>query len=276
MPIEKSPLAKVFELRPAARLANRAASRPANAVVPRPETAANKVLVIGVSSRRSLGFVIGEHMREAGWDTVLTTRRADKLLEVARGHDIRVLDYPSSLDSIDDLDDVTGMVFCLAKTDVGERGRGLLGVSEQNFLQTLNTSCYAFISLVREVQQRNPGLKSIVALSFLGGEQIVPGYEVLGIAKAALEHSVRALAAELGPEGIRVNAVSAGSVPTASSRVLPDFRRVHEVLARRAFLRRNVTSDEIASATAFLLSDASSGLTGEIMQVNAGIRHAVL
>ncbi len=257
MAFEKS-LAKVFELRP----------------TPRPVR--NKVLVVGVSSRRSLGFVIGEHMREAGWDTVLTTRRADRLAEIAPDHDIRTLDYPGNLDVLGDIDDVTGMVFCLAKTDVAERGRGLLGMSEQNFLQTMSTSCYAFIELVREVQRRNPRLKSIVALTFLGGEQVVPGYEVIGIAKAALEHAVRALAAELGPEGIRVNAVSAGSVPTASSRVLPDFRRVHETLARRAFLRRSVTPDEIAGATAFLLSDASGGITGEILQVNAGVRNALL
>ena len=269
MPTKRT-LAKVFELR---SLPQRAERRQTIQPVP---AGAEKALIVGVSSRRSLGFVIGERMREAGWDTVMTTRRAERLSEIALGHEIRVLDYPNSLDTLDDVENVTGLVFCLAKTDVGERGRGLLGVSEANFLQTLNTSCYAFIAIVREVRRRNPDLRSVVALSFLGSEQIVPGYEVLGIAKAALEHSVRALAAELGPEGVRVNGVSAGSIPTASSRVLPDFRKVHDILARRSFLRRNVTSQEVADATAFLLDERSGGLTGEILHVNAGIRHAVL
>ncbi|WP_370199147.1 enoyl-ACP reductase [Roseibium sp.] len=243
----------------------------------KPAVKTNKVLVVGVSSKRSLGLAIGEHMYQNGWETVLTSRRPEKLSAKTPHHDIRFLDYPQSIDAIDDLTDLTGMVFCLAKTDIGEAGQnGLLGTSEENFLKTISTSCYAFIALVREVQRRNPSLRSVVALTFLGGERVVPGYEVLGVAKAALEHSVRALAAELGHENVRVNGVSAGAVPTTSSRVLPDFRKVHEVLSRQSFLRRGVTAEEVAGAAAYLLSDLSGGMTGEILQVNGGLRHTVL
>ncbi|EAV40443.1 enoyl-ACP reductase FabI [Roseibium aggregatum] len=243
----------------------------------KPAVKTNKVLVVGVSSKRSLGLAIGEHMHQNGWETVLTSRRPEKLAAKTPHHDIRFLDYPHSIDAIDDLTDLTGMVFCLAKTDVTEAGQGgLLGTSEENFLKTISTSCYAFIALVREVQRRNPNLRSVVALTFLGGERVVPGYEVLGVAKAALEHSVRALASELGHENVRVNGVSAGAVPTTSSRVLPDFRKVHEVLSRQSFLRRGVTAEEVAGATAYLLSDVSGGMTGEILQVNGGLRHTVL
>ena len=243
----------------------------------KPAEKTNKVLVVGVSSKWSLGLAIGEHMHNCGWQTVLTSRRPEKLAAKAPHHDIRFLDYPSSIDAIHDLTDLTGMVFCLAKTDVADSAQGgLLGVSEENFLKTIGTSCYAFIALVREVQRRNPKLRSVVALTFLGGERIVPGYEVLGVAKAALEHSVRALAAELGQENVRVNGVSAGAVPTTSSRVLPDFRKVHEVLSRQSFLRRGVTAEEIAGATAYLLSEQSGGMTGEILQVNGGLRHTVV
>lgn len=243
----------------------------------KPAEKANKVLVVGVSSKWSLGLAIGEHMHNCGWQTVLTSRRPEKLAAKAPHHDIRFLDYPASIDAIHDLTDLTGMVFCLAKTDIADSAQGgLLGVSEENFLKTIGTSCYAFIALVREVQRRNPKLRSVVALTFLGGERVVPGYEVLGVAKAALEHSVRALAAELGQENVRVNGVSAGAVPTTSSRVLPDFRKVHEVLSRQSFLRRGVTAEEIAGATAYLLSEQSGGMTGEILQVNGGLRHTVV
>jgi len=242
----------------------------------KPVRKTNKVLVVGVSSKRSLGLAIGEHMHQCGWETVLTTRRPEKLSAMAPRHDVRMLDYPDDIEAIDDLQDLTGLVFCLAKTDVADKGSGLLGVSEENFLKTISTSCYAFIALVREVQRRNPNLRSVVALTFLGGERVVPGYEVLGVAKAALEHSVRALAAELGHENVRVNAVSAGAVPTTSSRVLPDFRKVHEALSRQSFLRRGVTAEEVAGATAYLLGEQSGGMTGEILQVNGGLRHTVL
>jgi enoyl-[acyl-carrier protein] reductase I len=243
----------------------------------KPAERTNKVLVVGVSSKWSLGLAIGEHMYNSGWQTVLTSRRPEKLTAKAPHHDIRFLDYPASMEAINDLTDLTGMVFCLAKTDVTDSSQGgLLGVSEENFLKTIATSSYAFIALVREVQRRNPKLRSVVALTFLGGERVVPGYEVLGVAKAALEHSVRALAAELGHENVRVNGVSAGAVPTTSSRVLPDFRKVHEVLSRQSFLRRGVTAEEVAGATAYLLSDQSGGMTGEILQVNGGLRHTVV
>lgn len=242
----------------------------------RPQPKTNKVLVVGVSSKRSLGLAIGDHMQQNGWGTVLTTRRPERLSLVAPHHDVRHLDYPENMSAIDDLSDLTGLVFCLAKTDISDKASGLLGVSEENFLKTISTSCYSFIALVREVQRRNPNLRSVVALTFLGGERIVPGYEVLGVAKAALEHSVRALAAELGHENVRVNGVSAGAVPTTSSRVLPDFRRVHEALSRQSFLRRGVTAEEVAGTAAYLLSDQSGGMTGEILQVNGGLRHTVL
>ena len=120
----------------------------------KPAVKTNKVLVVGVSSKRSLGLAIGEHMYQNGWETVLTSRRPEKLSAKTPHHDIRFLDYPQSIDAIDDLTDLTGMVFCLAKTDIGEAGQnGLLGTSEENFLKTISTSCYAFIALVREVQR---------------------------------------------------------------------------------------------------------------------------
>ncbi|SNY90745.1 Enoyl-[acyl-carrier-protein] reductase [NADH] [Cohaesibacter sp. ES.047] len=233
-----------------------------------------KALVVGVSSRRSIGFGIAEHLADNGWETVVTTRRKDKFEQVSQRHDVRELDYTKSYADIDNLNDVTGLVFCIAKSSVLSP-KGLLETSREEFSKTMLDSCYSYISVVNEAVKRNPNLKSIVGLSFLGGEKVVPGYDAIGVAKAALEHANRIVAAELGERGIRANIVSSGSVRTPASRVLPDFSRVHEMLSRRSFLKRAVTTEEVAGAVEFLLSDASGGMTGEVLQVNGGISHSL-
>jgi len=115
---------------------------------------------------------------------------------------------------------------------------------------------------------------SVVTLSYLGAERVVANYNVMGVAKAALEACVRYLAAELGPEGIRVNAVSAGPVNTLSARGIAHFREVLQVYAERAPLRRSATPEEIADAVLFLASPGSSGITAEVLHVDGGF-HAV-
>ncbi|MEM7442078.1 MAG: SDR family oxidoreductase [Pseudomonadota bacterium] len=213
-------------------------------------------------------------MQERGWDTVLTTRRS-KERQAFRNHRLVHFDFPKSTGGIKNVENVDGLVFCLGSTMISEKGSGLSGVSLENFVHTLSVSCFAFIQIVREMSQREDRPNSVVALSFLGGERVVPGYEMMGVAKAALEQSVRTLAYELGPIGMRVNAVSAGAVSTPSARVLPNFRQVQAAIASRTFIRRNVVADDVANAVAFLLSEESAGMSGEIMQVNGGLRHSL-
>lgn len=236
---------------------------------------AGKALIVGVSSRRSIGFGIAEYLADNGWGTVVTTRRKDKFLQVSQRHEVRELDYAESFEDISDLNDVTGLVFCIAKSAV-TTPNGLLGTSRDEFLQTMSDSCYSYISVVNEVVERNPNLKTIVGLSFLGGERVIPGYDSIGVAKAALEQTNRIIASELGERGIRANIVSAGSLRTPASRVLPDFSKVHSILSQRSFLRRPVTSQEIASSVGFLLSEASGGMTGEVLHVNGGLNHSLM
>ena len=129
---------------------------------------------------------------------------------------------------------------------------------------------YSLIALSRESKDLMPNGGSILTLSYYGSEKAVPKYNVMGVAKAGLESSVRYLASDLGPKGIRVNAISAGPIKTLSASGIKDFRSMLNTFPSLAPLRRNVTLEDIGGAATFLASDASAGVTGEIMYVDAG------
>jgi len=142
--------------------------------------------------------------------------------------------------------------------------------SRADFHLALDISAYSFIACARRAARlMGPG-GSMVTMSFLGAVRAVPNYNVMGVAKAALEAATRYLAHDLGTEGIRVNAVSAGPIRTLAASGVGDFRKLMEKSARGALLRRNVTQDEVGNATAYLLSDWASGVTGEVHYVDAG------
>ncbi|MCX8073870.1 MAG: enoyl-ACP reductase [Candidatus Binatia bacterium] len=142
--------------------------------------------------------------------------------------------------------------------------------SREGFRIALEVSAYSFVQLARAFSELfRPG-SSLVTLTYFGAEKVVPNYNVMGVAKAALEACVRYLAAELGPRGVRVNAVSAGPVRTLSAAGIAGFRDMLRHHAERAPLRRNVTAEEVAKATLFLASDLASAVTGEVLHVDAG------
>jgi enoyl-[acyl-carrier protein] reductase I len=142
--------------------------------------------------------------------------------------------------------------------------------SRADFHLALDISAYSFIACARRAARlMGPG-GAMVTMSFLGAVRAVPNYNVMGVAKAALEAATRYLAHDLGPKGIRVNAVSAGPIRTLAASGVGDFRKLMEKSARGALLRRNVTQDEVGNATAYLLSDWASGVTGEVHYVDAG------
>lgn len=149
------------------------------------------------------------------------------------------------------------------KGDFSQTGR-------DGFRIALEVSVYSFIHLARVLSPLLTRGSSLITLSYFGAEKVVPNYNVMGVAKAALEASVRYLAAELGPRGIRVNALSAGPVRTLSAAGIAGFRDMLRHHAERAPLKRNITGEDVARAAVFLASDLSSGVTGEILHVDAG------
>jgi len=149
------------------------------------------------------------------------------------------------------------------------RGR-YLDTPREAFLQALDISCYSFVALAREaVAMMRPG-GALLTLTYLGAERVTPHYNVMGVAKAALEASVRYLAADLGASGIRVNAISAGPIKTLAASGIGDFRYILRWNQLNSPLERNVTIDEVGGAALYLLSDLSSGVTGEVHHVDCG------
>jgi enoyl-[acyl-carrier protein] reductase I len=142
--------------------------------------------------------------------------------------------------------------------------------SRADFHLALDVSAYSFIACARGAARWMGQGGAMVTMSYLGAVRAVPNYNVMGVAKAALEAATRYLAHDLGPEGIRVNAISAGPIRTLAASGVSDFRRLMEKNARGAPLRRNVTQEEVGNATAYLLSDWASGVTGEVHYVDAG------
>jgi enoyl-[acyl-carrier protein] reductase I len=149
-------------------------------------------------------------------------------------------------------------------------GGAFVDTSRAGFAVALDVSAYSFVAVARSLL---PALKpgaSVTTLTYIGATRVMPNYNVMGVAKAALEASVRYLASDLGPRGIRVNAISAGPIKTASARAIQGFSRVLEVMEQRAPLRRNTEPDEVADAAVFLASRLARGVTGEVLFVDCG------
>lgn len=145
-----------------------------------------------------------------------------------------------------------------------------IDASREGFRIALDTSCYSFIATAREAAKLMPDGGSMATMSYFGGEKVVPGYNLMGIAKAALEMTTRYLAFDLGPKNIRVNAVSAGPIKTLASSAVGDFSSMLKLYPAIAPLGRNVTSEEVGKVTGFLLSDLASSISGDVIHADGG------
>jgi enoyl-[acyl-carrier protein] reductase I len=162
------------------------------------------------------------------------------------------------------------LVHAVAFSDKDELKGKYVHTSRDNFLQTMDISCYSFTSVSRRAMELMPDGGSLVTLTYYGAERVMPHYNVMGVAKAALEASVRYLAVDLGGQGIRVNAISAGPIKTLAASGIGDFRYILKWNELNSPLRRNVTIDEVGKAGLYLLSDLGGGVTGEVHHVDCG------
>jgi enoyl-[acyl-carrier protein] reductase I len=162
------------------------------------------------------------------------------------------------------------VVHAIGFSDKNELRGKFVDTTMDNFLLTMNISVYSFIAVAQRARaMMNPG-GSLLTLTYYGAEKVIPHYNVMGVAKAALEASVKYLAMDLGPEGIRVNAISAGPIKTLAASGIGDFRYIMKWNEYNSPLRRNVTIEDVGGAGLYFLSDLSSGVTGEIHHVDAG------
>ncbi|MGQ0560068.1 MAG: enoyl-ACP reductase FabI [Sphingosinicella sp.] len=162
------------------------------------------------------------------------------------------------------------VVHAIGYSDKNELRGKFVDTSLDNFLMTMNISAYSFVAVARHARALMPEGGSLLTLSYYGAEKVIPHYNVMGVAKAALETSVKYLAMDLGPERIRVNAISAGPIKTLAASGIGDFRYIMKWNELNAPLRRNVTIEDVGGAALYLLSDLAGGVTGEVHHVDAG------
>jgi enoyl-[acyl-carrier protein] reductase I len=242
-------------------------------------------LIIGVANKRSLAWAIAQSTARRGARLALTYqgRFEEHVNELSQGLEQPPLVLPCDVTSDADIEAVFaridqefgGLDFLVHGAAFASRD-DLVGpfvnTSRDGFRLALDVSAYSLIALTRGaaplMQKRGGG--SVVTLTYLGSERVFPNYKVMGVAKAALEATVRYLAADVGPSNIRVNAVSAGPVKTLAAAGISGFTSILHVYPERAPLRRNVDAGEVGEAAAFLLSDAARGITGEVLMVDGG------
>ena len=256
-----------------------------HAASPRPGLLAGKRgLVLGVANNRSIAWGIARSAHQHGAALAFTYQgeALKKRVEpLARELDAAVVGHcdvtdPASIDAVfaaagthfgGALDFV---IHCIAFSDKDELTGRYVETSEANFTQSLLISCYSFTAIAQRAEKLMRDGGSLVTLTYYGAEKWMPHYNVMGVAKAALEASVRYLAADLGPQKIRVNAISAGPIKTLAASGIGDFRYILKWNEYNAPLRRTVTTDEVGETAAYLVSDMSRGMTGEVLHVDAG------
>jgi enoyl-[acyl-carrier protein] reductase I len=242
-------------------------------------------LVVGVANKRSIAWAIAQITAARGARLALTYqgRFEEHVHELSQGLDPAPLILPCDVGSDSDIEavfarvdrDFGGLDFVVHGAAFAPREELSLPFSmstREGFRMALDISAYSLVALTRGalplMEKRGGG--SILTLTYLGSERVFPNYNVMGVAKAALEASVRYLAADVGQKNVRVNAISAGPIKTLAAAGISGFSNILNIYKDRAPLRRNVDAVEVAEAAAFLLSDAGKGITGEVMLVDAG------
>ncbi len=250
---------------------------------PRPLMAGKKGLIMGVANDRSLAWGIASAVYGQGAELAFSyqgdalKKRVGPLADSIGSDFVEPCDVTDAT-SIDALfacvkerwGKLDFLVHAIAFSDKEELKGQYIDTSPENFARTMNISCYSFTALAQRARLLMTDGGSMLTLTYFGAERVMPHYNVMGVAKAALEASVRYMAEDLGKENIRVNAISAGPMKTLAASGIGDFRYILKWNEYNSPLRRNVTMDDIGGAGTYLLSDLSSGVTGETHHVDCG------
>ncbi len=240
-------------------------------------------LIMGLANDRSLAWGIAKALGEQGAELAFSyqgeslEKRVRPLAEQL-GSDLLIDCDVSSMGALDAAfaglrkkwDKLDFLVHAIGFSDKNELRGKFVDTSLDNFLMTMNISVYSFVAVAQRARAMMERGGSMLTLTYYGAEKVIPHYNVMGVAKAALETSVKYLAMDLGPEGIRVNAISAGPIKTLAASGIGDFRYIMKWNEYNSPLRRNVTIEDVGGAGLYLLSDLASGVTGEIHHVDAG------
>jgi enoyl-[acyl-carrier protein] reductase I len=241
-------------------------------------------LILGIANRWSLAYAIAQAFAREGATLVLTylgERQRDAIHELAQGFPLAGV-WPCDVSKDQDLDQLAeslrsldrpldAVVHSLAFANREDLGRPFVETPRSGFLLAQDVSAYSLVAVARAAAPCMTAGGSISTLSYLGATRVVPNYNVMGVAKASLEAAVRYLASDLGPRNIRVNAISAGPVKTASARAVKDFSTMLDVVEQRAPLHRNTDPAEVADTAVFLASDLGRGVTANLLFVDGGM-----
>ncbi len=240
-------------------------------------------LIVGVANQNSIAWACAKALHGAGMELAFTYQgetMRDRVVKTTSAlgdfplYDLDVRDDAQIDRLFGELHDRWGrldfLLHSVAFAPKEAMANPFLQTRREDFLAAHDISAYSLVGLVRAAEPLMGEGGSVVTMSYYGSEKAVPGYNVMGVAKASLEASVRYLAVDLGAKGIRINAVSAGAVNTLAARGVAHFRDLLKINAERAPLKRSIEVDEVGNATLFLASELSSGITGEILYVDAG------
>jgi enoyl-[acyl-carrier protein] reductase I len=240
-------------------------------------------LIMGLANDRSLAWGIAQKLRAEGAELAFSyqgealEKRVRPLAEQL-GSDFLIDCDVSDMAELDKTFETLSarwptidfVVHAIGFSDKNELRGGYVDTSLDNFLMTMNISVYSFVAVAARARAMMPDGGALLTLSYYGAEKVIPHYNVMGVAKAALEASVKYLANDLGPSGIRVNAISAGPIKTLAASGIGDFRYIMKWNEYNTPMRRNVTIEDVGGAGLYLLSDLASGVTGETHHVDAG------
>lgn len=244
-----------------------------------------KILVMGIRNKWSIAWGVAKQAYEHGAQLIFTyssMEKADKIEELIAeipGSKAYVCDVQNDEDITKCLEDIKkdygkidGILHSIAHANTEDLRNDFILTSREGFAHAGDISAYSLIAVSRiavEKEMLNEGA-SIIALTYYGSEKSIVGYNVMGVAKAALEASIRYLACDLGKKGMRINAISAGPIKTLSAKGIKDFGSILDIVEEKAPLHENVTTDEIGSVAAFLFSDMAKAITGEVIHADKG------